>query len=758
MRFSRCAAAAAALMMMTAALPMQVYAETEAETSDKTEEAKALQKVILDVKGRVDIPSSLDKFEYDVNTRYGTAFYELRWYKEELKKYSWGQRTEETESITVSYFDGFINGIDHHDESRRSRIGFPALSEEDQAAQVKKLLYTIDPGIKGDPVITRDKYADVIHSSDITFNITRPIDGIPFAENSGSVTIDKDTGELVSMKLRWWNKAEFPDASKRITPEKASELYKSRKPLKESYKLFSVWEWDEEKDEDIYRQFILPVYTPKVSGENEIDAITGEYTKLYEDKKTYSYTDAYDWSNSFSYYEEEEIEEEAEYDEAVLTGAGLSEAEKSAVDEESNYMTYEQLLKKIKDDPFIVFNEELVSTGNYVSSYTTVKGDEMPSRVLSFSYSSQDDTKDDISLTVTMDAYTGEVISFNKNYNYGYNSPNENTTPASKDKVRARANAAAIHFLSDKAYEYRITGGTTEYDEDTYEGTVRYSRYVNDLPADFDTVTIEVDSRDEVLSFSYVYYDMEFPKPEPVGEDKAYEELFRNMKPDLYYTGFTDLQLRPHTYLTYKFDANYTINMNTGRRINDYNGEDYYKEEEKKEEKVIAYTDIKGHKYEHEIQTLLDYGITCTDESRLEPDSPITTGEFTRLWDSVYRTDMSYPYADKWDQKTQKYITNEERVKPLTRGEVAKIYLRTYGSEYFKAAQIPDIYKSPYKDVKENSPYIGYITFAKRLELIDPDSAAFGENKGFTKADMLKLAYDYLAGSEQKKIYDVVKI
>ncbi|MBR4224883.1 MAG: hypothetical protein IKR73_08745, partial [Oscillospiraceae bacterium] len=759
--YQRYAALIAAVMMTSTMMPsVAVFAEetSAAAEAGTTDEAKALEKVILDVKSRVDIPADLDKFEYDTNTKYGTTFYTLRWYKEGERKYSWGTRTEELESIKVSCFDGFINGISHRKAERESRIGFPKMTEEQQKARVKELLYKTDPGLKGDPVIERDTGADVIHSSDMRFTITRPISGIPFDENSGHITIDKDTGELISMDLRWWNKAEFPDASKRITPEKACEIFKSRKPLGSSYELFSQWEYDEETDEGYYKQFIRPVYQPKVSGENEIDAITGEYTKLYEDRKKYSYTDAYDWSDDFNYYEEEAIEEECdEAAEEPKMAGGLSSAELAAVEDESKYMSYEELLKKIKDDPFIVFNDELVNTSNYTSTYTDTKGEEQTLRVLAFSFSTQDDTKDGISLRVEMDAVTGEIVSFSKYYSYGKKSPNRNTTPANKKKVQARATAAAKHFMGDKAYEYRITGGTRKYDADTTTADVYYTRFVNDLEADFDDIRIEVDSRDEVLSFEYTYHDMEFPKPEPVGEDKAYEMLFEKMQPDLYYTGFTDLQLRPHTYLTYRFDSDYMIDMNTGKRLT-YNGEDYYQEEVTEETKVIAYTDIKGHKYEKEIQTLLDYGIYCTDASKLDPDGKMTAGEFTKLWDMVYCTDLHYPYADKWDDKAQRYVTNKESLKPICRGEIAKIYLREYGSDYFKAAEVKGIYKSPYKDVEPDSPYIGYITFAKALELIDPDSKTFGENKGYTRGDMLKLAYDYLAGDEQKDIYDVVKI
>lgn len=758
MKLSRFAAGAAALMMGLSTVPAAAAAEAKS-TSASTKESDALSKVILDVKSRVDIPASLDKFEYDTQTKYGTDFYTLTWYKKDKIKYSWGTEEETVEEIKVYTFDGFIASVDHYKHDSKDRIGFPKLSADKQAEAAKKYLYKVNPKIKGTPVIERTT-DDTVHSSRVRFKVSRPISGIPFDENSGEIVIDKDTGELISMDLRWWNAAEFPDASKRITPEKASELFKERKPLAQKYNLFTVYDYDEETGESKSRQFILPVYYPSVSGQNEIDAITGEYTKLYEDRNKYSYTDAYNWSSKFDYYDEEEVEDECAEEPAYAAGSNaLTDAERGAVEDESKYKTYDALVKIIKDDPFIVWDDALVNTGSYISSYTDIKGSEQPLRVLDFSFSTQDTKKDGIRLHCEMDAVTGEIISFRKTYSYGKDSPNKNMTPATEKKVKTKANAAAVHFLGDKAYEYRITGGTSEYNKDVKTGNVYYTRYVNDLSADFDTVEISVDSRDEVLSFSYTYHDMTFPAPKPVGEDKAYEMLFDKMKPDLYYTGFTDLQLRPHTYLTYSFDANYMINMNTGKRIDPYSGEDYYKTEKKtEEEKVIAYSDIKGHKYEKEIQTLLDCGIYCTDAGKLDPDGAITVLEFTTLWDKVYQSSLSVPYKDKWDSRTQSYIPNKDAGKPLTRGEIAKIYVRQYASEYYDAAAVPGIYKSPCSDVKENSPYIGYIIFARAAGLADEKKAAFGENTGISRADCLKLAYDYLAGENQAPIYEVVRI
>lgn len=82
--------------------------------------------------------------------------------------------------------------------------------------------------------------------------------------------------------------------------------------------------------------------------------------------------------------------------------------------------------------------------------------------------------------------------------------------------------------------------------KDTTEATFGYTRYVNNLPAVFDTMSVRVDSRGEVLGFNYNYHEIEFPAANLVSEEEAYRKLFEHMKPNLYYTGFNDLQLKAY--------------------------------------------------------------------------------------------------------------------------------------------------------------------------------------------------------------------
>lgn len=761
MKFRRLISAALGVMIAASAVPCVPVIAQDSGTSAKTEEnaeTTAMRNAILDVKKRVTIPQNLDKFKYDTETRYDTTYYRFIWYRMDDDDDS-DIYYRAAESIEVEYYNGFISSYSHSYKSKNSgKPSFAKLSPTEQEKLAKKYLYQLNPDLKGNPVIERTSDELDLFDKTVDYSISRKESGIKFIDNYGSISIDRDTGELLDYSLKWWSDAKLPDASKKLSVKEVSDIYASRKPLEAYYDIFTKREYNAETKETTYTPYVLAVYEPSVSGENEIDALTGKYTSLYDDKKKFSYTDAYTWNSGYvsanagSEYDED-------YDEAL--DDDLSDAEKEALEKEDEYLSYEELLKIIKADEYIVFNKELVLESNDISSYTDDYGVSHPSRYLRFEFTSNDETKDSIYLNVTLDAYTGKIISFSKSYYYGEKSKNKNTTVLNEKTSLAIAEKAAKHFIGNKAGEYRYNNNV-EPTKDTTEATFGYTRYVNDLPTAFDHMNVRVDSRGEVLGFNCKYHEIEFPEAKLVSEEKAYEKLFNHMKPDLYYTGFSDLQLASHMYLTYEFESDYRINAITGERIA-HDGEPYYAAEKESEpqKEVKLYTDIKGHKYEKEITTLFEYGIRITDDEKLDPDGAITIGEFAKLCRQAHRTNIYglYPDEKKYNEKTDRYeyFDNPMLKEKLTRGELVKIYVYTYAYDCYAAAGIEGIYAPPYKNVSQDNPYCGYIAIAKAKKLI-ADGEEFGYNKTLTRGNCLKAFYDYIASDKEKKIYEIAAI
>lgn len=773
MKFRRFISAALGMLLAVSAVPYFPATAQDNGASSKTEEnaeTTAMRNAILDIKKRVTIPQSLDKFKYETKTEYETTYYQFAWYhvdESDGRSYDYDSYDidyaldKADEYVTVEYYNGFISSYEYWGkESGSSKPSFAKLSAKEQDDLAKKYLYQLNPNLKGNPVIERTSSEMNLFGNTVAYRISRKESGIDFGSNYGSITIDRDTGELLKYSLKWWSDAKLPDASKKLSVKEVSDIYASRKPLEAYYDIFTKYEYNAETDERTYTPYVLAVYEPTVSGENEIDALTGKYTSLYDDREKFSYTDAYNWngydSDDVAYapseYDDEDLDDDDDY---------LSDAEKEALEKENKYLSYEEALKIIKADEYIVFNKELVLKSNTISSYTDDYGVSRPSRYLHFEFTSSDETKDDIYLNVNLDAYSGKIINFSKAYDYGDKSKNKNETVLNEKTALAVAGKAAKHFIGDKAEEYRYNNNVkpTKY---TTEATFSYTRYVNDLPTAFDYINVDVDSRGEVLGFSYKYHEIEFPEANLVTEEEAYKKLFEHMKPNLYYTGFTDLQLASHVYLTYEFEPNYLINAVTGERITS-RGEPYYTAEKESEPQKEAklYTDIKGHKYEKEITTLFEYGIRITDSETLDPDGAITIGEFAELCYAAHRTSISglYPNERKYNEETGRYeyFENPMLKKKLTRGELAKIYVYTYAKDCFAAADIKGIYASPYKDVPQDNPYCGYIAIAKAKGLI-ADGEEFGYNKTLSRGKCLKAFYDYIASDEEKKLYEIAAI
>ncbi len=762
MKFRKIISAALGIMLALSAVPC-VLASAADNTSAKTEEnaeTTAMRNAIVEVKKRLNVPKSLDQFSYETETRYDTIYYRFTWYREGKDEKS--GRTYTAESMTAEYFNGYLGSYQYYsyDSGRSGKPSFSKLTAKEQDELAKKYLYQLNPDLKGNPVIERTSSEQELFGKNVNYRISRKETGVDFDKNYGSISIDRDTGKLLSYSLKWWSDAVLPDASKKLSVSEVSDIYASRKPLKAYYDLFTGYEYNKETGERKSIPYVLAVYEPTVGGENEIDAITGKYTSMYKDREKLSYTDAYSWD--YDYDDDEILEEEPSY-------AGdseddyLSDAEKEALEKENEYISYEKALEIIKADEYIVFNKELVLADNSISYYTDGQFVTRPFRRLNFEFTTADETKDSIYLYVALDAYSGEIISFSKSYDYGYKSKNKNTTALDEKKSLAVANKAANHFISSKARAYRYDNDVKPT-KDTTEATFGFTRYVNNLPAVFDTMSVRVDSRGEVLSFSYNYRNIKFPEANLVSEEEAYKKLFEHMKPDLYYTGFTDLQLKSHTYLTYKFEPYYYINAVTGDRITSY-GEPYYTAEKKAEpaKEVKLYTDIKGHKYEKEITALFEYGIRITESEKLNPDEAITIGEFVTLCSTAHGGSIGglYPDERKYNEKTDsyEYFENPMLQKKLTYGELARIYVYLYANDCLTAAGIEGIYAPPFKNVKQSDPYCGYAAIAKAKKLISgSEDGSFDPSQKLSRGKCLKLFYDYIASDKEKDVYEIVKV
>ena len=686
-----------AALPVSAAIDLGKYVPVSASSSSEVKGPSELEAALRLVKERVDIPESYSDFTYSTNTYTAKDTYVFEW-KEDPETGSYGKST-----ITVEVSGGMITSYSKYDpdyEEYSSRPSFTELSDEQLEAAAKKAAAMFDPEITDKIRIDKSEIDRSLTSKTVTVYFDRIVNGVEFSQNYGSVSIDKNTGEIIRFYLTWWNDAKFKSTDAAAPMDKIEAAYKRNAELVPSYRISS--------GSDGSNSAVI-VYAPEE--DVVLDAELAKPTTMYDDYQKAQNTDYYDWSSGYGMggdfgYAEETADAKAA---APQTNAGngeiaFSEAEKAALIESGKYYSKSDIVKILREDKYLRITDKYVL--DYADFRKTYDYENYNCSGyiwdMSFCINNSDVYK---SISVTADAETGKIISFWK-----YNSKDPQET-IDVEKVNKTAEAAAKHFLPDVYGEFVPEKSNTAKAKKETSRDIIFSRTHEGIKVDGNYIDINVNSAGEVMGFSYSYDKAEFDSPEIISADEAFSELFAQREFILSYDGFLDLEGTPHTYLLYSLDS-YNLNAKTGKLC------DYYGNEisEDAEDSGCPYTDISGTKYEKYIKKLYDYGITLSDsDTEFRPDKGITEREFAELLDKVNYSGIVYElYGDSAYNGSSK-----AGKKVLTKAASAKMFVISAGGKDF--AKYRSIYKSPFNDVSESDKNIGYIAMAYAIGAARPD-------------------------------------
>lgn len=326
---------------------------------------------------------------------------------------------------------------------------------------------------------------------------------------------------------------------------------------------------------------------------------------------------------------------------------------------------------------------------------------------------------------VTMNAETGEILSFS-----GSDTQVNTRELKSESQVKGLLNSYLKRILNDRAADFVLDKPHLYYvgrdregklTEDAYISTASVSspRYAYGIPCDREKVTMTIDQSGRVSRYNITWLGLEYPKPEKIlTEDEVYTKYFEQIEYKLLYrVAYNTKQKRAETALVYNASDELRIDAFSGKLV------DYYGREISAK-KPTSYTDLKQSGCREEAEKLALYGVTLMDEEgRLNADMTITRADFRAL----VRNIGVYCYD----------VENGE--KPLTRKYAAKIL-----AGYPKIAELPNLFKSPYSDVSEDDPYVGYIALAVAQGYIKGENGKFRPSAKMTRGDALLLVYDYL--------------
>lgn len=662
----------------------------------------ALASAITTAKSRVEIPEELSEFSYSVSDERNKAY---------LLTWSTPDNQEDYKYLNVVTRGNVVLGVYSSNtgwNGKRSEK-LARLSGDELYTKAQAFVEQLNPTISKYLSVERDSINISMYNDIARFSVKRIKDGVEVQNDGGTIRLDKNTGELISFELTYHEKAAFRAADTAIDYNTAKEKYIEMIDIQPYYEV--------KRDSSTRKMIGRLVYKQMDYG--AINAFTGNKSNFAAD----------------GYYGETDDTTEGEADNNV-SGAGsiFTEAEQKELGKNLPYGSKDAVIKLLESDSYLTYDQsmELVSSELYketiysndryyyyacFSNADWYKEDYYFEEAIDEEYeypqnnsvaSSSENNNSYQNVTITVDAETGEIIS----YRYWDSGDKERTASYDLAKADKLAEEIAEKYAGEKTAEYRdYNSRSLEYkDKDKnvfYTGSTHtWSRYVNDIPVNRDNIVIEFNSDMKLTHYEISYYDVDFPDPAGMlTKEQIADKLWEDTDLDLYYLARYSDKKTTKTVLVYGTDYNLYADAFTGEPIYSYASQ------------KNDLTGIKSKKLLKMAQALSDHNFIISTEKFSEND-PVSAEIFC---------DLVGEYSDE--------ITSEK----LTRGEVIKIFVKSTVGDTVPALQ--GIFKSPFSDVKDTDPDIGYYAIAYAMGVVSGDK--LNPDSDFTMGDMIKMVYTY---------------
>lgn len=426
-----------ALFMIISAFSFTVGAANEGEPTTQDMEA-----VIKLVKPRIYVPEHCSEFTWRFNAE--SAYNDASW------RFTWSTKdeAEKNERVNVTCdADGNITNYNYRDYNKKyGQLPVYSKKELETVAYdfLKKALPEASANVK-----LYTSYGSGIYSGEYVYNYVRYIDDYLFPDNYINVTVDYNTGKIVSLSAEYDYELDIERHETLITPEKAEEILGTRQKMELTY--LTKTDINKDTKERTIKAFL--VYRPMTSY-LAVDAGTGE---IYDTKSSWSVNDSIeggaggDINAALKGESAPEYSQDSEY---VLTDeelAGLKELE--------GLISKEEAIKAVTENEYLYIDPALTAvTANLNKNYgfektSTHRNDNgsyiwyinftnpvIDGKYYSYAYAD-----------ASVNAETGEIISFNCNLNdYYYYSNNKMDIPDVKFDADA-SRIIAENFLKSVA-------------------------------------------------------------------------------------------------------------------------------------------------------------------------------------------------------------------------------------------------------------------------------------------------------------------
>ncbi|QZY54860.1 YcdB/YcdC domain-containing protein [Crassaminicella profunda] len=675
-----------------------------------------LEKAIKVAKEKFDIPKVFTEFDYNVYTRNNKKVWTMTWRNKDHK--------DGNISVVVNS-DGMIMSYNFYKYNQDGEKKLPKYSKNEGKKIAEKFIKKIDPLLLNQLKYQENQENKI--SQEYRYEYTRIINDIPLYEDGVQVEVNSETGEVCSFYRNWNNGFVFPKPQNLISLQEAQKAFEEKLGLELIYKC--------RYDEKEIQPYL--VYVSKHDENCAIDAVTGEKIKI-------EYPTL--WGNG-----REEMTKEVSSD---SEGIQLSPEELRAVKEVSKLLSKEKVEKIARNTGILGLSKSFELSNARLNRNWHMKKDF--TWYLDFKEEKNEkDKKFYNDVYVGIDAITGEIKNFYFTEHY---QDKEEAVVYDKEASKKAVEKFLKEFVPDK---YKSMVYNTTYDDHYFikgqkkplSYTFTYTRMVEGIPFRDNYIKVRYNTvTGKITSFNIEWFDIHFPSSNNVaGIEKAYEKMFQDIGLELQYKRSCKDSSLPYDEKNQEIKLVYAVKAkkpiifdgNTCEILN-YDGTPY------KEEKDIAYTDIKGHHAEKEIQALADSGIGFEEET-FRPDEKVIQQDFFRLFVKT----LNYYGVNGEDEKSIKemyeYLIREGIIKEnekalndfVTKEDAVKYMIRAL--KYDEVAKIKGIYKYPFNDIeKADENLVGHITLAYGLGIIKGNDEVFEPKKEISRADIAKMIFNYL--------------
>lgn len=693
-----------------AAIDMPASGEMVVTGSSTEANSKDLEQIIKVVKSKISVPAALSEFDY----YYNSNSYDLNpvWYL------NWTSKDGNDQINVQSDKSGNIISYYKNQEKKQQAPKFLKSELKSKADEfMKKVASNIVSKVKYQEA-TSDSFAGGMY----VYNYVRVENGIPMTDNSVSVGVDFNTGEVKSYSASWLYDITIPSADTKLTKEQAKDKIGKKVTMHLSYQ--NAYTTQEDGTTKI-KAFL--VYTPD-SNYIAVDAKTGEV-----------YTSQNEWVIN--------TESAATADTATgsKSNGGLTQEEIIKVEEMKNLISKDKAIKVITENKSLLLDKNLnaISAKLYKrSDYNTFGSGKSGTTRYVWSISMndtrevKDGAKDNYRAYATgeVDAVTGKILGFHasvKSY-YDVNSKEWKNVKVAYTMEQGRNTLETFlkSQIPDLFEKSVFTDNSEAYvigyidNKEVYGGyNYNYDRVNEDIVYPYNGISGSVDGvTGKIYSYNYNWNDnVTFESPKnAMSPEKAFHSYISNDGYHLVYEinnihnlkngngsisniSENNYSVNAEVRLVYRTDINpYFISPFTGKVLN-YDGTVYDKNANN-----YTYSDVNGLISARNILMLADLGIGFKGGA-FNPNQTITVEELTSFLEKAGF------YLD-----TNKLKVNENAAF-ITRLDTSKLALNVLG--YENVAAIKGIYSIDFKDKSEIAQNdLGYVAIAWGLDLLKTNS------------------------------------